>query len=197
MNPWRKINPAIDDLTAMKNLRTSLIAIILIACVIPAVFAQSSSNTVSIRDLGWIDENQMEQDTTKLNELALTKIGTPIRRDLGDLDTLQKLLDQNLIPKDDYKTQQAMGIVLGNVMQADFPDTFVWKIYEDSIGRSRALCVNQTSHCLFPITMLSRRIELGSKPDVKKVYTDAITLMEKQLPQMPYGGGVRYRLPRQ
>lgn len=180
----------------MKNLPTFLITIALITCIIPAAFAQSSSDTVSVRDLGWIDENQMEQDVAKLNELTLTKVGTPIRRDLGDLDTLQKLLDQNLIPKDDYKTQQAMGIVLGNVMRADFPDTLVWKIYEDSIGRSRALCVNQTSHCLFPITMLSRRIELGSKPDVKKVYADAITLMEKHLPQMPYGGGVRYRLPR-
>lgn len=180
----------------MKKTRFPLIAACLIACLIPVAIAQSSSS-VTINEPGWIDRNQMDQDTAKLNELTLAKIGTPIRRNLSDLDTLQKLLDNNVVAQDDYQTQQAMGIVLGNIMQADFPDTLVWKIYEDSIGRSRALCVKETSHCLFPITMLSRRIELGSKPDVKKVYADAIALMEKYLPQLPYGGGIRYRLPRQ
>ncbi|MEN0037698.1 MAG: DUF3806 domain-containing protein [Cellvibrio sp.] len=180
----------------LKRLTAPLISSLLIALCVPCVFAQGLSNAATVHNLGWIDENQMEQDAAKINELTLSKIGTPIRRDLGDLETLQKLIDQNLVAKDDYKTQQSMGIVLGNIMQADFPDTLVWQIYEDNIGRSRALCVKETNHCLFPITMLSRRIELGSKPDVKKVYADAIALMEKHLPQLPYGGGIRYRLPR-
>jgi hypothetical protein len=179
----------------MKKTFALLISLILLAPGSATTFAQSPTDA-NVSALGWIDENQMKQDAAKVNELTLSKIGTPIRRDLRDLDTLQKLLDQNLVAKDDYKTQQAMGIILGNVMQADFPETLEWKIYEDNIGRSRALCVKESTHCLFPITMLSRRIELGSKPDVKKIYIDAIALMEKHLPQLPYGGGIRYRLPR-
>lgn len=179
----------------MKKTFALLISLLALAPSPAITFAQSPTDA-NVSALGWIDENQMEQDAAKVNELTLSKVGTPIRRDLRDLDTLQKLLDQNLVAKDDYKTQQAMGIILGNVMQADFPETLEWKIYEDNIGRSRALCVKESTHCLFPITMLSRRIELGSKPDVKKIYIDAITLMEKHLPQLPYGGGIRYRLPR-
>lgn len=151
---------------------------------------------ISIKDLGWMDQSKMEKETSAVNELAQTKIGSTIRRDLSDLQVLQRLVDGAWVAREDYQTQQAMGVVLGNIMLADFPNTFEWKVYEDNIGRSRALCVKNTSECLFPVTMLSRRMELGSKPNVKKVYDDAILLMEKYLPKLPYDGGIMYRLPR-
>lgn len=152
---------------------------------------------VTIKNLGWMDQNKMEQEIATVNELAQTKIGSTIRRDLSDLQLLQRLADGSWIARDDYETQQAMGVVLGNVMLADFPTIFEWKVYEDKIGRSRAICVKNTSECLFPVTMLSRRMEVNSRPDVKKIYDDAIMLMEKHLPKLPYGGGIMYRLPRQ
>lgn len=178
-------------------------------CVMPMAMAQQSPlNVVSkpaaappqkepvITNLGWMDQNRMEQETTKINELAQTKTGTPLRRDLTDLDTLQRIINDELVAIDDNDTQQALGVVLGNVMLADFPTTFEWKVYEDELGRSRALCVKQTSSCLFPVTMLSRRMEVGTKPDVKKIYNDAILLMQKHLPKLPYDGGIMYKLPR-
>ncbi|HSC68980.1 MAG TPA: DUF3806 domain-containing protein [Cellvibrio sp.] len=175
---------------------------IALICALPVALAQTASGVaktedVRIQELSWIDKNHIDQQIDTINQLALAKTGTPIRGDLRDLDTLQLLLEKNRVAQNDYKTQQAMGIVLGKVMQADFPTTLEWKIYQDNLGRSRALCVKGTSQCLFPITMLSRRIELGSQPDVKKIYNDSILLMEKYLPQLPYGGGIHYRLPRQ
>lgn len=178
-------------------------------CAAPIAIAQQSPlNVVSkpgaappqkeavITNLGWMDQNRMEQEITKINELTQTKTGTPLRRDLTDLDTLQRVINSELVAIDDHETQQALGVVLGNVMLADFPTTFEWKVYEDDVGRSRALCVKQTSACLFPVTMLSRRMEVGTKPDVKKVYNEAILLMQKHLPKLPYDGGIMYKLPR-
>lgn len=175
----------------------------------PSAFSQSSLNVESnsttitsaekkaaITDLSWMDQNRMEKEINSVNELAQSKTGNKIRRDLSDLDTLQRIVNNSLIEIDDYESQQALGVVLGNVMLADFPNTFEWKIYEDEIGRSRALCVKKTNDCLFPVTMLSRRMEIGVKPDVKKVYNDAIMLMEKHLPKLPYDGGIMYKLPR-
>jgi len=162
----------------------------------PESTAIASPKNVTIKELDWMDKNKMEQEITKLSELTQTKMGIPIRQNLDDLDTLQSLLDKNIVAQDDYKIQQAMGMVLGNLILADFPNTFEWKIYEDEIGRSRALCVKGTSECLFPITMLSRRMEVGIKPDVKKIHTDAIMRMEKYLPKLPYGGKIMYKLPR-
>jgi hypothetical protein len=171
-------------------------------------YAQTPMNVVSepapaapkkeavITDISWMDKSKMEKEITALSELTQTKLGTPIRKDLSDLDTMQRLVDRNIVAQDDYETQQSMGLVLGNLILADFPNTFEWKIYEDEIGRSRALCVKKTSDCLFPITMLSRRMEVGTKPDVKKIHTDAILLMEKHLPKLPYDGGIMYKFPR-
>lgn len=165
------------------------------------ISAASEPNVVALQtnvttyDLSWMDQSKMEQEIAALSELTASKIGTPIRADLGDLDTLQTLIDKKIVAQDDYKTQQAMGLALGNLILADFPDTFEWKIYEDELGRSRALCVKKSHNCLFPITMLSRRMEMGTTLDVKKVHRDAITLMEKYLPKMPYGGGIMYKLP--
>lgn len=188
--------------------KNQLMAIALI-CLVPMAAAQQSPlNVVTkptaappqkepvITNLGWMDQNRMEQETTKVNELAQTKTGTPLRRDLTDLDTLQRIINNELVAIDDHETQQALGVVLGNVMLADFPTTFEWKVYEDELGRSRAICVKQTSSCLFPVTMLSRRMEVGTKPDVKKIYNEAILLMQKHLPKLPYDGGIMYKLPR-
>lgn len=156
----------------------------------------TETKEITLTDLSWMDQNRIEKELSALNELAQTKIGTPIRRDLSDLDMLQRLINENLVARDDYDTQQAMGVALGNVMLADFPSTLEWKIYEDNLGRSRALCVRKTTECLFPVTMLSRRMEVGTKPDVKKIYNDAIMLIEKHLPKLPYDGGIMYKLPR-
>lgn len=152
--------------------------------------------TATISDLSWMDQNRMEKEVNSIVDLAKSKTGNNIRRDLSDLDTLQRIINDELVKIDDSEKQQALGIVLGNVMLADFPNTFEWKIYQDDLGRSRALCVKRTSDCLFPVTMLSRRMEVGLKPDVKKVYNDAIMLMEKHLPKLPYDGGIMYKLPR-
>lgn len=149
-----------------------------------------------ISDFEWMDKSLVEQEITKINNLSQTKIGTPLRRNLSDLDTLQRLIDRGLVADDDYETQQAMGVVLGNVMQQDFPNTLEWKIYLDDLGRTRALCARKSSDCLFPITMLSRRMEAGIKPDVRKIYDDSIMRLEKHLPKLPYDGGIMYRLPR-
>jgi hypothetical protein len=159
--------------------------------------APEETKNVVIKDLGWMDHNKMDQELTTVDELAQTKIGSTIHRDLSDIQLLQRLIDGNYVARDDYGTQQAMGVVLGNIMLADFPTTLEWKVYEDKLGRSRAVCVKNTSECLFPVTMLSRRMEVGTKPNVQKIYDDAILLLEKHLPKLPYDGGIMYRLPRQ
>lgn len=185
-----------------------LLVAVALGCAIAAASAQSPLNTasnptvaapaknVTITELSWIDNNKMGQEIAALNELTESKIGAPIRGDLSDLDTLQRLVDNNIVKPDDYKIQQAMGLALGNLILADFPSTFEWKIYQDELGRSRALCAKGTSDCLFPITMFSRRIEVGIKPDVKKIHKDAIAHMKKHLPKLPYDGGIMYKLPR-
>lgn len=170
-----------------------LLAIFASTLVMANPFDETKAKEVTIEDPGWSDRNYLDKQVARIDEIARTQLGTQIRQNLDDLALLQRIIDQNLIPRQATQDLQAMGAVLGNVMIADIP-ALEWKVYEDALGRSRALCVKGARECLFPITMLSRRIETGLKPDVKKVYEDAIALMGTHLPQYPYGGGTMRKL---
>lgn len=145
------------------------------------------ADEAEISDFSWMDRNHMAQQVKKVDDLARQGVGSQIREDKSDLDTLQRIVDRDLVAQDNPLLMQAMGAVLGNVMAGEVKE-LEWKIYEDNRGRSRALCVEGTDDCLFPITMLSRRMEVGLKPDVHKIYRDALEMVEPLLPEMPYGG---------
>jgi len=152
-----------------------------------ALSSMSALADVKISDFAWIDRNHMEQQVKRVDDLARTRVGSQVRGDKTDLETLQRIIDRDLIDTNDSLALQALGAVLGNVMAAEH-DKLEWKIYEDEQGRSRALCVENTKECLFPITMLSRRMEVGLKPDVGRIYETALEIIEEHLPEMPYGG---------
>lgn len=149
-----------------------------------ASIAQAQKATVS--DFAWMDRNHMAQQVESIEKITRAKFGTPIRGNKSDLDTLQRIIDRNLIDQDDQLKLQALGAVLGNVMESEVEE-LEWKVYEDDLGRSRALCVEGTRQCLFPITMLSRRMEVGLKPNVERIYNDAMELVDPYLPKAPYG----------
>jgi hypothetical protein len=122
--------------------------------------AQFREEGPRINDLGLNDQNFLERQREKIDRIARLQLGSQLRGDLRDLTVLQQIIDRKLIPTTNTEDLQALGAVLGEVMRADVP-SLEWKIYEDKIGRSRALCARGTQECLFPITMLSRRIEVG------------------------------------
>ena len=151
--------------------------------------AASQAQEARISNLAWLDRNQMAQQESRVDELARTRLGSRLRGDKSDLETLQQIVDRELVDRNDRLTLQALGVVLGNVMAREV-EQLEWQVYEDDKGRSKALCVkNQDKKCLFPVTMLSRRMEVGLKPNVGKVYREALSLVAPYLPEMPYGGG--------
>lgn len=152
-----------------------------------ASMASAQNPNATISDFAWMDRNHMAQQVDSVAKLAQANFGVPIRGDKSDLDTLQRIIDRGLIDNDDRLQLQALGAVLGNIMASEVDD-LKWKVYEDNRGRSRALCVDGTRQCLFPITMLSRRMEAGLKPSVQRVYDDALEIIEPYRPEVPYGG---------
>lgn len=143
------------------------------------------ASAASITNLNWSDEGHLASQRARVDELTRMNLGTPVRGDLSDLDTLQRIIDRGLVPRDDTLTQQAMGVVLGDALIEEESE-LTWKIYEDELGRTRALCV-PAGECLFPVTMLSRRMAVGLQPDVKKIFRNALELIEPHLPELPYG----------
>ncbi|BFM16063.1 hypothetical protein R50073_22460 [Maricurvus nonylphenolicus] len=139
---------------------------------------------VEVFDLGWLDKNHLEHQVERIDEIARGNLGSQIRNSTDDLELLQRIINRGLIAKDDRLRLQAMGAVLGNVMAQEFG--MVWQVYEDNLGRSRALCVEDTQHCLFPITMLSRRMEVGLLPNVKDIFDYCHEEIRPYLKRNPY-----------
>ena len=138
-----------------------------------------------IEELSWISQSFMSEQRITVDEISRKNFGTPIRGEKSDLQTLQRIVDKQLIDKDDKETLQALGVVLGDVFVKDVKE-LEWKTLEDHIGRSHVVCVKDTTNCLFPITMLSRRMEVGLKPKVNKIYNDALAEIKPFLPKLPF-----------
>lgn len=164
--------------------RAFLYSTVLLASLWASLPAQAQ---VQIDNFSQADHNHMRQQVQSIETLVQMRMGTRLRGDLSDLSTLQTIIDRGLIEQGDMLRLQALGAVLGNVMEAEV-EQLHWKIYEDEEGRSRALCIANTQHCLFPITMLSRRMTVGLKPNVQEIYDNAMELIAPYLPQLPYTG---------
>ncbi|GAA5317239.1 MAG: hypothetical protein AseanaTS_24430 [Candidatus Pelagadaptatus aseana] len=150
------------------------------------LIAASSQANPEIYDFDWRDKRYHSKQTGQIEELSREHFGSGLTHTKQDLKTLQRLIHKGAINRNNTEQLQALGAVLGNVMTEDFG--LVWKIYEDNLGRSRALCTETEEHseCLFPITMLSRRIEVGIVPDVQEVYKKAYEAIKPHLQKLPY-----------
>ena len=144
-----------------------------------------SARYPKINELSWINYQFMDRQRETIANLSQIHYGKRIRSDKHDLDTLQRIVDDGLIEKDETRDLQALGVILGDIYLREHDD-LVWRVYEDELGKSFAVCVGSTEHCLFPLTMLSRRIEVGAKPDVHMVYDKGWQAIKKQLPRVPF-----------
>lgn len=158
------------------------------ACFLTILFAAHHSvaekNLVLIEEMNWFDKNHLDEQVEKIDDITRTGLGLQIHGDKRDLQTLQRVIHRGLVKRDDELTQQALGAVLGNVMVNELG--LEWKHYVDRYGRSRAACAPETQECLFPITMLSRRMKVGLMPDVNKIYSESTALIVHLLPKSPY-----------
>lgn len=135
----------------------------------------ASGQTTVPDSLSPIDRQFMQQQRDAIDRLARLHLGEQLRQSASDLAILQRLLDQQLVSRDDTLTLQAMGVVLGDRLAAE--EGLEWVIYTDRKGRSRALQIPGSKEVLFPITMISRRYETGLDVDVQALYDQAVNIV--------------------
>ncbi len=127
----------------------------------------------------------MEKQRNSIDELARRYLGMRLRKNQqNDLEILQKLLDQKLVKRQDRLHLQAMGVILGDFYVKQLG--VHWVILEDKMGRSRALQADQQQQLLFPITMISRRVEGGIQVDVADIYNKGYQILEPMVQRGVY-----------
>jgi hypothetical protein len=148
------------------------------------ILANSDSGP-QVRELNWLNINFMDRQRKSIQGLTSAHYGRFIKGDKSDLALLQRLVDDSVIAQDNIEQLQALGVILGDVFAHEH-ESLSWVIYEDDLAATQAVCAGESKNCLFPITMLSRRMEVGLKPNISALYQSAIDDMKPYLPKLPY-----------
>jgi Domain of unknown function (DUF3806) len=130
------------------------------------------------------DKHQLQLQRKAIDELARRYVGMPIGGgNPDDLRIIQELVDRGVLKADQTYELQALGVVLGDVIAAQLG--FSWVVVQDEVGRSRALRYRDTDTLVFPVTMISKRVEADVRFKVRDLYAKAETIAAQHgaLPQ--------------
>lgn len=86
------------------------------------------------------------------------------KKAVGKLGTLRGLLALNKFKPDQTYELQCMGIVLGDAFVQELG--MEWIMVEDEHGTDPAVRVPDTTVIIYPLTMISKRVERGETVDV-------------------------------
>lgn len=124
-------------------------------------------------------EKQRAVVTRFLDAEGLEKFAKPA----GKLGAIRAVLSAGLFKPSQAYELQSLGVVLGDVFVQDMG--FRWVFLEDEYGRDPAVRYQNTSIVLFPLTMISKRIERGESIDVFELYNgvaaEAQQLIDREL----------------
>ena len=156
-------------------------AFIMLACLMLSISAQGfgdkTADTPTVRPFSDGDEKYLQQGRDRINQLTRRHFGGSLQQQRAhDIALLQRLLDDKLVIAKDRRLLQDMGIVLGDLLLQEF--NLRWVIYTDKYGPSRALQLKHSENFLFPITMISRRAEVGVTVDITELYDNASIKIE-------------------
>ncbi len=125
-----------------------------------------------------MDRHFMDSQVSALDDISRRYLGRQLRGSKqNDLEVLQELLDRKLVKADDTAKLQGMGVVLGDHLLTE--KKLFWTIYTDRKGRSRALEIPGKREFVFPMTMISRRVEAGAEVNVLEVYNKAAKIVDE------------------
>ena len=128
MKPQLSMSSAVSQ-PVLPGLSWVFLSFVFFVATLTVQTAHSSDLEVQIRPLSAIDKQYMEQQRATVeglaNRLGRRLSGVPAR----DLDTLQIIIDRRWIDQEDAKTQQAMGIVFGDLLAKEL--SFDWVVYRD------------------------------------------------------------------
>ncbi|MBS0240747.1 MAG: DUF3806 domain-containing protein [Proteobacteria bacterium] len=95
----------------------------------------------------------------------------------GKLSVLNRIVASQWIEPNETLKLQSLGVTLGDAL-AQFLGLH-WVAVEDEHGRDPALRDADTSLVVFPMTMISKRIERGEVVDVLALFRDACESIER------------------
>lgn len=88
---------------------------------------------------------------------------------VSGLGLIQQLLDSSLIGAAETWKLQSLGVIFGDALAEELG--VPWVILDDEYGRDPAILLRRdTDALIFPLTMISKRVEAGEVVDVAELF---------------------------
>jgi len=104
------------------------------------------------------------------NEKSLHSYRTTVA---GKLGIIRAIIQQGILKPNQTYELRSLGIVLGDAFAQELK--MEWVMVEDGFGRDPAIRLPGTSIILYPLTMISKRIERGESVDIFGLFNGVIT----------------------
>jgi hypothetical protein len=95
----------------------------------------------------------------------------------GKLKLLDAILSNGWVPASETVKLQSLGITFGDALAQRLG--LRWVTVEDEYGRDPALKLEGTSVLTFPLTAISKRVELGDTVDVYALFDSACSAIQQ------------------
>lgn len=119
------------------------------------------------------DVDRIAKQLIYAETLVKETVGSGLSGKVADLALLQRVVDSGQIQPEATYELQSLGIVLGKVFVNENKE-YDWWMVEDEYGRDPAIRLKETSLLIFPLTMISKRIEDGEKVNVLEIYEGVV-----------------------
>lgn len=124
-----------------------------------------------ISDLSPDDETWLRLATEHIANFVRSRDGgEEFERTHNDLRRLQHLIDNHAITKENVLEAQCVGVVLGQLFTEN--TTMRWRRVDNEYGDMIALHDDRTGFTLYPLTMISKRLEDRRTIDLVALYED-------------------------
>jgi hypothetical protein len=128
--------------------------------------ARDEVSELSPDDLAWLQ--RAEDHISRLLQTRYEE--AQLNRTQADLILRQRLIDERRIKPEQVLEAQCIGFVLGNVIASHTPKK--WKRVKNEYGDMLALVDPATGFTLYPLTMITKRLDGRREVDLPALYRD-------------------------
>ena len=137
-----------------------------------------SLKDATIFDLRYSDFVNIDKRVASVLEIEQDDIENCHETDMT-LSKIQHILDEKRYTPEQTFELQSLGLALGDYIQYK-DDSLHWAVVRDEYGRDLCLQYKDTTLTVFPMTMLSKRVEDGEEVVVRSLVNGLFNIIENQ-----------------
>lgn len=148
--------------------RASRVRLLLTFCVLSALVAVAQQQPEpKFSKLSPRNMVQLDRQRALIAATVKQRFGSSLTQTTKDLPILQRLIDDSVFSRSQTYELQSLGVAFGDVLASELP--LHWVIMTDEFGTDPTLRYKQSSVTVNALTMISKRVERGEKPNLLRL----------------------------